>query len=158
MSEFVLSRRHFGLLASTAAASAVLPRAARAAGSGIVAATFPGAWEDAYRKVLTPMVAAAGFDLTIAPALAQDQLAKVMASRSHPAYDALLMSPGQTAVATDNDLIQKIDASKIRNWGELDDSFKTEWGPTVTVEVNGIAYNPNLVPRPKGYKDLFTNP
>jgi putative spermidine/putrescine transport system substrate-binding protein len=28
----------------------------------------------------------------------------------------------------------------------------------VTIEVNGIAYNPDLVPRPKGYRDLFDNP
>ena len=153
-----LTRRRFGALAGGFAAAGLLPRAARAARPGLVAATFPGAWEDAYRTVLTPLVSAAGFDLTVAPALAQDQLAKVMASRSHPAYDALLMSPGQTAVAIENDLVQKVDPGRIPNWGQLDPSFRTEWGPTVTVEVNGIAYNPDLVPRPKGYKDLFTNP
>lgn len=154
----MLTRRRFGALAGGFAAAGFLGRSAWAAERGLVAATFPGAWEDAYRTVLTPMVAAAGFDLTVAPALAQDQLAKVMASRSHPAYDALLMSPGQTAVATENDLIQKVDTSKIASWKDLDPSFQTEWGPTVTVEVNGIAYNPDLVPRPTGYKDLFTNP
>jgi putative spermidine/putrescine transport system substrate-binding protein len=154
----LLTRRHFGALAGGFAAAGLLGRAAFAANPGVVAATFPGAWEDAYRRVLTPMVEAAGFDLTIAPSMAQDQLAKVMASRSRPAYDSLLMSPGQTAVATENDLIQTIDPSKIPNWSQLDPSFQTPWGPTVTVEVNGIAYNPDLVPRPKGYKDLFTNP
>ena len=153
-----LTRRRFGALAGGFATAGLLSRTAFAARPGLVAATFPGAWEDAYRTVLTPLVSAAGFDLTIAPALAQDQLAKVMASRSHPAYDALLMSPGQTAVAIENGLIEKIDPAKIPNWGQLDPAFRTEWGPTVTVEVNGIAYNPDLVPRPKGYRDLFTNP
>ena len=153
-----LTRRRFGALAGGLATAGLLPRTAFAARPGLVAATFPGAWEDAYRTVLTPLVSAAGFDLTVAPALAQDQLAKVMASRSHPAYDALLMSPGQTAVAIENGLIEKVDPGKIPNWGQLDPAFRTEWGPTVTVEVNGIAYNPELVPRPKGYRDLFTNP
>lgn len=81
-----------------------------------------------------------------------------MASPGNPPYDTLLMSPGQTAVALDNDLIQKIDPSRLKNWSMLDPTFQGEYGPTVTIEVNGIAYNPDLVPRPKGYRDLFENP
>ncbi len=157
MTNFNITRRHFGMLAAGAAAAA-LPLAARAAGGAAVAATFPGNWEDGYRKVLSPIVKQSGYDLTIAPALAQDQLAKVMASPGNPPYDTLLMSPGQTAVALDNDLIQKIDPSRLKNWSMLDPSFQGEYGPTVTIEVNGIAYNPDLVPRPKGYRDLFENP
>lgn len=153
----ILSRRQFGLLAAGAAMAGLLPRPVRAAG-GLVAATFPGNWEDAYRRVLTPLVTERGFDLTIAPALAQDQLAKVMASPTAPAFDTLLMSPGQGAVAIANDLVQKIDPSKLSNWSKLDPAFQGEYGPTVTVEVNGIAYNPDLVPKPAGYKDLFENP
>ncbi|UFW65031.1 PotD/PotF family extracellular solute-binding protein [Rhizobium laguerreae] len=158
MKDFQITRRGFGFLAAGVAASAMLPFAARAAGGGAVAATFPGSWEDAYRTVLTPMVKDAGYDLTIAPAMAQDQLAKIMASPGNPPYDTLLMSPGQMAVAIEKDLIQKIDPSKLKNWGMLDPAFQGEYGPTVTIEVNGIAYNPDLVPKPKGYRDLFENP
>lgn len=157
MNDLRLNRRMFGLLAAGAAASTMLPTMARASG-GLVAATFPGNWEDAYRRVLTPLLAEAGFDLTIAPALAQDQLAKVMASPGAPPYDTLLMSPGQMASALENDLIEKIDPSRLSNWSKLDPAFQGEYGPTVTVEVNGIAYNPDLVPAPKGYADLFENP
>ncbi len=152
-----LSRRQFNILALGAAAAGFLPMQARAAG-GLVAATFPGNWEDGYRRVLTPILAEQGFDLTISPALAQDQLAKVMASPDAPAFDTLLMSPGQGAVAIENDLIQKIDPSRLSNWDKLDPEFQGEYGPTVTVEVNGICYNPDLVPRPAGYADLFENP
>lgn len=156
--DFSMNRRHFGMLLAGAAASASLPRLALASGETAVAATFPGNWEDGYRTVLTPLVKEAGFDLTVAPAMAQDQLAKVMASPASPPYDTLLMSPGQMAVAVENDIIQKIDPSRLKNWGMLDPAFQGEYGPTVTVEVNGIAYNPDLVPRPKGYRDLFENP
>lgn len=158
MTEFRLSRRQFGFLAASAAAAGLLPLSARASNGSMVAATFPGNWEDAYRRVLTPLVAEAGYDLTVAPALAQDQLAKVMANPASPAYDTLLMSPGQMAVALENDLIQKIDTSRLKNWSKLNPAFQGEYGPTVTVEVNGIAYNPDLVPVPKGYRDLFENP
>jgi len=158
MTDDRITRRSFGLLAAGAAISAALPVSARAAGGTAIAATFPGNWEDGYRTVLTPMVKASGYGLTIAPAMAQDQLAKVMASPGNPPYDTLLMSPGQMAIAVEKDLIQKIDPSKLKNWGMLDPAFQGEYGPTVTIEVNGIAYNPDLVPRPKGYRDLFENP
>ncbi|SES41454.1 extracellular solute-binding protein [Rhizobium sp. NFR03] len=158
MHDFKLSRRHFGMLAAGVAASAALPFSARAAGGTAIAATFPGNWEDAYRKALTPILEAEGFGLTIAPAMAQDQLAKVMASPGNPPFDTLLMSPGQMAIAIEKDLIQKIDPSRLKNWNMLDPAFQGEYGPTVTIEVNGIAYNPDMVPKPKGYRDLFENP
>lgn len=157
MTEFRMNRRSLGLLAAGAAATALLPTSGHAAG-GLVAATFPGSWEDAYRRVLTPLVSSAGYELVIAPALAQDQLAKIQASPDNPAYDTLLMSPGQGTVAIENDLIQKVDPSKLSNWSMLDSAFQGEYGPTVTVEVNGIAYNPDMVPKPAGYRDLFENP
>ncbi|PYE23400.1 putative spermidine/putrescine transport system substrate-binding protein [Rhizobium sp. PP-CC-3A-592] len=158
MHDFKLSRRHFGMLAAGVAASAALPFSVRAAGGTAIAATFPGNWEDGYRKALTPILEAEGFGLTVAPAMAQDQLAKVMASPGNPPYDTLLMSPGQMATAIENDLIQKIDPSRLKNWAMLDPAFQGEYGPTVTIEVNGIAYNPDMVPKPKGYRDLFENP
>ena len=158
MNDLRITRRRFGLLAAGAAFSTALPVSVSAAGGTAVAATFPGNWEDGYRTVLTPMVKEAGYGLVIAPALAQDQLAKVMASPGNPPFDTLLMSPGQMAIAVEKDLIQKIDPSRLKNWGMLEPAFQGEYGPTVTIEVNGIAYNPDLVPRPKGYRDLFENP
>lgn len=161
MKDFPISRRRFGQLLAGSAAAAMLPVSLRAMAADkgrAVAATFPGTWEDAYRTVLTPMLQKEGYGLTIAPAMAQDQLAKVMASRGNPSYDALLMSPGQMTVAVQNNLIQKIDPTRLKNWHLIAPDFQGEYGPTVTVEVNGIAYNPDLVPRPRGYKDLFENP
>ncbi|MFT3736426.1 MAG: extracellular solute-binding protein [Rhodocyclaceae bacterium] len=157
MNHYNPNRRQFNLALAALAGSAFLPGTARAA-SSMVAAVFPGSWEDAYRRTLVPILAKNGIELVIAPMLAQDQLAKTIAAAGKPAYDALLMSPGQTAEAVERGLIEKIDTSKIPNWSKLDDKLKSPWGPTVTVEVNGIAYNPEMVPRPKGYKDLFTNP
>ena len=154
---FTISRR--GFLAGSAGllATPFLAGRARAAGS-VVAATFPGTWEDAYRSVVAPIAAEAGVDVTIAPALAQDQIGKMMASGGKPPYDALLVSPGQTAILKEAGLIEEIDHTKLKNWDLLIDSAKTPFGPSVTIEVNGIAYNPETVPKPAGYKDLFENP
>ena len=151
------TRRQFAIgLASLPALGVLSSRRAHAAGS-IVAAAFPNAWEDAYRKIIGPLVSAQGTELIVAPALAQDQLAKLLASPGKPPFDAVLMSPGQTAEALARGLIDKIDPSKLKNWNKLAASAQTEYGPNVTVEINGIAYNPTLVPKPAGYKDLFEN-
>ena len=78
MNDFKMTRRHFSLLAAGVAAASAMPFAARAAvGETAIAATFPGNWEDGYRSVLTPLVKESGYGLTIAPSMAQDQLAKV---------------------------------------------------------------------------------
>ena len=152
-----LSRRQFTAALAALAGTPLMAGRALAAES-VVAATFPNAWEDAYRRIVVPLLASQGTELVVAPALAQDQLAKTLASPSRPPYDALLMSPGQTAEAIAKGLIQKIDPKKLKNWDKLSPAGRTEWGPNVTIEVNGIAYNPTQVPKPAGYKDLFENP
>jgi putative spermidine/putrescine transport system substrate-binding protein len=152
-----MNRRDFGRGACGVVAT-LLSETALAAASSLVAATFPGSWEDAYRNVIVPLLAAGGYRVTLAPALAQDQVAKIMATPGRPAYDLLSLAPGQTAVAIENNLIDTIDVSKIEYWDQLHESFKSPYGPAITIEVNGIAYNPGLVPRPSGYRDLFENP
>lgn len=87
MKDFEISRRRFGYLVAGVAASTLLPlslRAAAASQSSAIAATFPGNWEDAYRNTLTPILQKEGFGLTIAPVMAQDQLAKTLASPGRP--------------------------------------------------------------------------
>ena len=128
-----------------------------AAAAEVVAALFPGGWEEAFLKIVAPhLKKTAGVELVISPALAQDQLGKTMASPGRPPFDALLMSPGQSAVAKEKGLIQKVDPSLIPNWSNLSQkAFQNEWGPAMTVQVDGIAYNPTKVRRPKGYADLF---
>lgn len=152
-----LNRRNFVLGSTAALASPFIAGRARASGP-IVAAAFPGSWEDAFRTIVAPIAARSGADVTIAPALAQDQVGRMMASAGSPPYDALLVSPGQTAMLQEAGLIQEIDPSRLRNWDLLRDSAKTPLGPHVTVEVNGIAYNPETVPAPRGYRDLFEDP
>ncbi len=152
------SRRHIiGGAAALAAAPLVGAGRARAAGS-IIAAAFPSSWEDAYRSIIAPLVKQRGTELVVSPALAQDQLAKLLASQGRPAFDAVMMSPGQTTEAVAKGLIEKVDPTKIPNWSKLAPSAQTEWGPNVTVEITGIAYNPTVVPKPKTYRELFENP
>jgi putative spermidine/putrescine transport system substrate-binding protein len=153
-----LTRRAFALSTLSAVAAPALIRPARAATGALVAAAFPGSWEDAYRTIVAPLARDAGANVTIAPALAQDQIARLMASPGQPPYDALLVSPGQTATLIEAGLIERIDPSRLRNWDRLTPAAKNEWGPYVTIEVNGIAWNPEVVGQPSGYRALFEDP
>ena len=134
-------------------------RAAHAADGEVVAAVFPGSWEDSFQNIVAPALKeASDVDLILSPALASDQLGKMMASPGSPPYDALLMSPGQTAIAIENDLIERVDPARIAHWADLaDPSFQNEWGPAITVQLDGLAYNPEKVRAPKGYGDLFSD-
>ncbi|NVO28162.1 extracellular solute-binding protein [Donghicola sp. C2-DW-16] len=153
-----MSRRAFTMAGVAALATPALVRPSFAGTGKAVAATFPGSWEDAYRSIVAPKVKAAGFDLTIAPSMAQDQIARLMASPGQPPYDALLVSPGQTDILIQQGLIEKIDPTKLKNWDKLSPAAQNEWGPYVTIEVNGIAYNPEVVEKPSGYRALFEDP
>ncbi|SHH00483.1 putative spermidine/putrescine transport system substrate-binding protein [Kaistia soli DSM 19436] len=161
MPDFKMNRRQFGLgLAAAGLSMPMLSRPGLAAGS-VTVATFPNAWEQAYRKVIVPMLAAKGTTLTIAPALTTAQIAKVLAAKqgsAPPPYDALLLSPGDIDIAVKNDLLAEVDPSKISNWSKLAPASQGKYGPTVTLEVDGFAYNPDVVPKPTSYKDLFENP
>jgi putative spermidine/putrescine transport system substrate-binding protein len=54
-------------------------------------------------------------------------------------------------------LIERVDPARIPSWNKLSPAFRNEWGPGVTLQVDGIAFNPTRVPRPRGYRDLFEN-
>lgn len=153
IADFNPNRRHF--LAAAAATLALPYGSASAANQKLVAAAFPGLTEDAIRGALAPYLAKRGVDLTVAPALAHNQLGMMLASPRSSPFDALYVSPGQTAELIEKNLIDKIDPSKIPNWGKLAPSFQTEWGPTVNLQINGIIYNPKKLKKPKGYKELF---
>lgn len=163
MTRLDLNRRQLMRLGLSAGAAAVggagllRPTAALAAGGEVVAAVFPGSWEDVFQKIVAPaLMEAFGDELILSPSLASAQLGKMMAAPGHPPYDTLLMSPGQSVVAIENGLIERVDTSKINHWADLSDpSFKNEWGPAITVQLDGLAYNPEKVRAPKGYGDLF---
>ena len=116
MTSLDVKRREFMQLVLSAGVTAVggsmllRATAARAAAGEVVAAVFPGSWEDAFQNIVAPALKeTSDVDLILSPALASDQLGKMMASPGSPPYDALLMSPGQTAIAIENDLIVRVD-------------------------------------------------
>jgi putative spermidine/putrescine transport system substrate-binding protein len=124
-------------------------RPALAAGE-LVAATYPGAFEESYRKVLLPLVKQqTGAQITLTPVLALDQVAKTAASGTNPPFDVLLLDEGPMIDALPLDIFAPFPADKSKSNGELGAPFQSKgFGPTVTVQLIGIAYNPKKVKTP----------
>jgi putative spermidine/putrescine transport system substrate-binding protein len=149
-------RRDFIAAGLGISAGALLPRAAWAA-DNLVAATFPGTWNEAHSKVLVPWFRnASKADATLTIQLATDQVAKLAASAGKPPFDVSLMDEGPLLDALAQDLFVKYPVAKSANFKNLYPMFQDEWGPKISMQVIGIGYNPKKIKTPpKSWNDLW---
>src|SRR5215467_3127025 len=84
---FQLTRRSLlgsGSVLLAASAAGVLPRSACAAGA-IVATTYPGSFDEAFKAIVGPaLTKSTGGSVTFSPLLNVDQIGKIQASRNAP--------------------------------------------------------------------------
>ncbi|OZA90982.1 MAG: hypothetical protein B7X76_03085 [Azorhizobium sp. 39-67-5] len=152
-----MNRRNF-LAASTAATGmAMLPGSAWAADE-LVAATFGGTWANVQKQVLAPyFTKKTGATVAQSPMLATAQIAKLTAAKGgNPPFDVAMLDEGPALEAIDAGLIAKYDAAKSPNFANLHPHFKGEYGPAITMQAIGIAYNPKTVKTPpSSWEDLW---
>jgi len=140
-------------------ATSFLSRTALAKGS-VTAATYPGAWEEAFRTLVAPVVKkSADVDLELTPLFAVDQIAKMKASRGAPPFDVFVLDPGPRVTAINDKLFEKFDGSKLKNASKVPAGLIDEHGVHMSAQFVGIGYNPKKFPAPpKGWDDLFKEP
>ena len=140
-----LSRR--GLLATTIASLAA--GQARAA-DNLVAATFGGTWGEVQKQVLAPyFTKRTGATVSLAVMLATEQIAKLTAAKGGtPPFDVAILDEGPALEAIDAGLVAKYDPAKSPAYAGLLPQFQGEYGPAVTMQAIGIAYNPKTVKTP----------
>lgn len=154
----MFNRRSLLAGATALGGTTLLPSLAFAKGS-LVATTYPGSWEDAYRAVVTPALKKKDdIDLDLAPLFAMDQIGKAKAARGAPPFDVFVLDPGPRIVAIEGGLFDKFDAKKLANLSKIPDGFTDDYGVCVGAQVVGIAYNPKKLAAPKGWKDLLVEP
>lgn len=154
----MFTRRSLLAGATALGGASLLPGLAHAKGS-LVATTYPGTWEDAYRGIVVPLLKKKDdIDLEMAPLFAMDQIGKVKASRGAPPFDVFVLDPGPRIVAIEGGIFEKFDGKKLSNLPKIPDGFADEWGVCVSAQVVGIAYNPKKLPAPKGWTDLLKDP
>ena len=157
-----VSRRHLlGTGAAFGAAALIpvsLPVSLRAQGKTLVAATFPGTWNEAHREFLAPaFTKRTGASVTQSILLGNDQLSRLMAAKGgKPPFDVALFDSPQVLDAAKQGLIVEYPAAKSPNYKDLLPEFQDKWGPRITMQIVGIGYNPEKIKTPpKSWDELW---
>jgi putative spermidine/putrescine transport system substrate-binding protein len=153
-----ISRRDLILTSAGAGLLALLPGRALAQQKTLVAATFPGTWNEAHRKLLAPyFTKRTGAGVTQSIQLATEQLAKLAAAKGgRPPFDVAILDEPQVSDAANQGLIDEYPVAKSPNYNDLLPAYKDKWGPKISLQVIGIGYNPNKIKTPpKSYDDLL---
>jgi len=152
-----LTRRELLAAAATLGGVAMLPRAAWAA-DPLVAATFPGTWSEAQRTILKPAFEkATGASVTQSIILGTDQVSRLIAAKGQrPPFDVAIFDSPQVLDAVAQGLITEFPMEKSANFKDLLPPFQDKWGPKISMQVIGIAYNPKTVKTPpRNWSDLW---
>src|SRR6202790_2671028 len=141
----VMNRRQF--VGAAAGTASLLPSFLFAQGKSLVAATFPGTWNEAHREYLAPaFTKRTGASVTQSILLGNDQLSRLMAAKGgKPPFDVALFDRPQVLDAAKQGLIVEYPVAKSPNYKDLLPEFQDKWGPCISMQVIGIGYNPNKI-------------
>jgi putative spermidine/putrescine transport system substrate-binding protein len=155
----MLKRRDFLGGGLAVGAAVVLPEHALAQSKTLVAATFPGTWNEAHRQILAPAFTkrVGGASVTQSIILGQDQVSRLMAAKGgKPPFDVAIFDSPQVLDAAKQGLIVEYPAAKSPNYKDLLPEFQDKWGPRITMQVIGIGYNSKKIKAPpKSWDDLW---
>lgn len=156
---FLMTRRELLMAGGALALGALLPAGrARAEAGKLVAATYPGTWSEAHRNVLKPAFQKrvdAGVTQSII--LGTDQVARLAAAKGQtPPFDVAIFDPPQVLDAVRQGLIAEYPVAQSPHYAELLPVYQDRWGPKVSMQVIGLAYNPERIRTPpKRWDDLW---
>jgi putative spermidine/putrescine transport system substrate-binding protein len=154
-----ISRRTAMRLGGAALAAALTDLAAAA--ESVVATTYPGSFDEAFKAVVGPAVAkATGASVSFTPLLNVDQIGKIQAARANPPFDVVLFDEGPLINAKKADVLDKFPAEKSKTIADIPPAFRDPDGyaPVITCQVIGIAYNPKKIPTPPASWDELWKP
>ena len=153
-----MERRRMLTGAAALGAASFIPARAFTQGKTLVAATFPGTWNEAHRNILAPAFRrATGATVTQSIILGTDQVARLQAAKgSRPPFDVAIFDSPQVLDAAREGLIVEYPVAKSPRYGELLPAFQDKWGPKITMQVIGIGYNPKKIAAPpKSWDELW---
>ncbi len=159
MTNLIDRRRLLGAGAAVGAAS-IVPSFARAQGKQLVAATFPGTWNEAHRQFLAPaFTKRTGASVTQSILLGNDQLSRLIAAKGgRPPFDVALFDRPQVLDAAKQGLIVEYPVAKSANYKDLAPEFQDKWGPCISMQIIGIGYNPKKIKTPPTSWDVLWDP
>jgi putative spermidine/putrescine transport system substrate-binding protein len=155
-----LSRRHVLRAGAGLSAAALAPTSLSAQGKTLVAATFPGTWNEAHREFLAPaFTRRTGAAVTQSILLGTDQISRLAAAKGgRPPFDVALFDSPQVLDAVKQGLIAEYPTAKSPNYEDLLPEFQDRWGPRISMQIIGIGYNPQKIKSPPKSWDVLWDP
>jgi putative spermidine/putrescine transport system substrate-binding protein len=155
-----LSRRTVLASGLSLGASAMLPAGTFAQSKTLVAATFPGTWNEAHRQILKPAFEKkTGASVTQSIILGHDQVSRLVAAKGgQPPFDVAIFDSPQVLDAVKEGLIVEYPVAKSPNYKDLLPEFQDKWGPKISMQAIGIGYNPKKITTPPKSWDELWNP
>ncbi len=120
-------------LIASAALLALSPLAAKAEEKTLTISVYAFAQDDFKSIVYDPFEAKCGCKLVIETGNSVERLAKMEANKASPAIDMAVVSMADALSASRKDLIDKVDTSKLSNFGKLYDLAKDPNGDGMSV-------------------------
>ena len=141
-------------------AGLAMPTILRAQSKTLVAATFPGTWNEVDKTIITPAFrSATGAAVTHSIVLGTDQVARLTAAKGNkPPFDVAFFDTPQVLDAVKEGLIVEYPAAKSPNFKGLIPKFQDKWGPKITMQVIGLGYNPKKIKTPPKSWDALWDP
>src|SRR6266498_3218139 len=155
-----ISRRHLLGAGAAFGTASFLPVSGSAQNKQLVAATFPGTWNEAHRQYLAPaFTKKTGASVTQSILLGNDQLSRLTAAKGgKPPFDVALFDAPQVLDAAKQGLIVEYPAAKSPNYKDLLPEFQDKWGPCISLQIIGIGYNPKKIKTPPTSWDALWEP
>ncbi len=155
-----ISRRHLLGAGAAFGTASFLPVSGSAQNKQLVAATFPGTWNEAHRQYLAPAFSKrTGASVTQSILLGNDQLSRLTAAKGgKPPFDVALFDRPQVLDAAKQGLIVEYPAAKSANYKDLLPEFQDKWGPCISMQIIGIGYNPKKIKTPPTSWDALWEP
>src|SRR5437764_2340654 len=155
-----INRRHVLGGGAALGAAALLPATGEAQGKHLVAATFPGTWNEAHRQYLGPaFTKRTGASVTQSILLGNDQLSRLTAAKGgKPPFDVALFDRPQVLDAAKQGLIVEYPAAKSANYKDVLPEFQDKWGPCISMQIIGLGYNPKKIKTPPTSWDALWDP
>jgi len=95
------------------------------------------------------------------PSESGDFVAQIKAASGNSPYDVVPLGESRLVAAISDGWVTKLAADEVPNAEEAQDIFADAcrgYGAPVTYSLIGLAYNPDVVPAPEKWEDLWTNP
>jgi putative spermidine/putrescine transport system substrate-binding protein len=141
-------------------ATSCSPRKSETPGIELVVVSYPGEAQTPYRKFLADPFEKAhpGITVRLVPSESEDVVAQIKAARGASPYDVITLGEPRQIMAVREGWVEQTPRDQLPNLREVNPQFLKacrDYGIAETYSLIGLAYNPEKVPKPESWADLW---